>query len=63
MYYLRDGLKQPWLASTFALVAGLAALFTTPFTQPNSMAVVLKSQFGDPDVGGRPGDHACWPGS
>ena len=32
----------------FAAVAGLAALFTTPFTQPNSMAVVLKSQFGVP---------------
>jgi AGCS family alanine or glycine:cation symporter len=48
MYYLRDGLKKPWLASTFALIAGLAALFTTPFTQPNSMAIVLKSQFGLP---------------
>ena len=29
-------------------MAGLAALFTTPFTQPNSMAVVLKSQFDVP---------------
>ncbi|MCU0257374.1 MAG: alanine:cation symporter family protein [Vicinamibacterales bacterium] len=26
----------------------LAALLTTPFTQPNSMAIVLKSQFGVP---------------
>jgi AGCS family alanine or glycine:cation symporter len=48
MYYLRDGLKAPRLAAAFALIAGLAALFTTPFTQPNSMAVVLKSQFGLP---------------
>jgi len=32
----------------FAGVAGLAALLTTPFTQPNSMAVVLESQFGVP---------------
>ena len=48
MYYLRDGLKSRWLAGTFALVAGVAALVTTPFTQPNSMAVVLKSQFAIP---------------
>jgi AGCS family alanine or glycine:cation symporter len=45
MYYLRDGLKQPWLAWTYALVAGVAALTTTPFTQPNSIAVVWQSQF------------------
>jgi AGCS family alanine or glycine:cation symporter len=48
MYYLRDGLKQPWLAWTYALVAGVAALTTTPFTQPNSIAVVWKSQFDIP---------------
>jgi AGCS family alanine or glycine:cation symporter len=48
MYYLRDGLRSPWLAATYATVAALAALFTTPFTQPNSMAVVLKSQFAVP---------------
>ena len=39
MYYLRDGLKSPGLAWTYALVAGVAALTTTPFTQPNSIAV------------------------
>lgn len=44
MYYLRDGLHQPALASLFAVVAGLACLFTTPFTQTNSVAVVLDSQ-------------------
>jgi AGCS family alanine or glycine:cation symporter len=48
MYYLRDGMKMPWLASTFALVAGVGALTTTPFTQPNSIAVVLDSVFGIP---------------
>jgi AGCS family alanine or glycine:cation symporter len=48
MYYLRDGLRAPKLAAVFAAVAGLAALFTTPFTQPNSMAVVLKSEFNVP---------------
>jgi AGCS family alanine or glycine:cation symporter len=48
MYYLRDGLRSPALAWIYALVAGVAALTTTPFTQPNSMAVVLESQLGVP---------------
>jgi alanine or glycine:cation symporter, AGCS family len=48
MYYLRDGLKSPALAWTFALVAAVAALTTTPFTQPNSMALVLNSVVGIP---------------
>jgi len=51
MYYLRDGLRSPALAWTYALVAGVAALTTTPFTQPNSMAVVLESQLGIPTWG------------
>jgi AGCS family alanine or glycine:cation symporter len=46
MYYLRDGLKSPALAWTFALVAGVAALTTTPFTQPNSIAIAVNSVFG-----------------
>ena len=48
MYYLRDGLKSPALAWTFALVAGVAALTTTPFTQPNSIAIAVNSVFGVP---------------
>jgi len=48
MYYLRDGLKFPALAWTFALVAAVAALTTTPFTQPNSMALVLDTVVGIP---------------
>jgi alanine or glycine:cation symporter, AGCS family len=50
MYYLRDGLRSPWLAWTFALVAAVAALTTTPFTQPNSMALVLNSVVGIPKL-------------
>ena len=65
MYYLRDGLKSPTLAWIYALVAGVAALTTTPFTQPNSIADVLRAQVGDSDdrLGHRPrradvaGDH------
>ncbi len=48
MYYLRDGLRSPFLAWLFALVAAVAALTTTPFTQPNSMALVLDSVVGIP---------------
>ncbi len=45
MYYLRDGLRSPRLAWVYACVAGVAALTTTPFTQPNSMAVALQAEF------------------
>jgi alanine or glycine:cation symporter, AGCS family len=45
MYYLRDGMKSPVLAWVYALVAGVAALTTTPFTQPNSIAVALEAEF------------------
>ena len=50
MYYLRDGLRSPFLAWLFALVAAVAALTTTPFTQPNSMALVLDSVLGIPRI-------------
>jgi AGCS family alanine or glycine:cation symporter len=48
MYYLRDGLKSPALASVYALLAGIGALTTTPFTQPNSIAVAVNAVFGVP---------------
>jgi AGCS family alanine or glycine:cation symporter len=48
MYYLRDGLKSPALAWVYALLAGVGALTTTPFTQPNSIAVAASSVFGVP---------------
>jgi alanine or glycine:cation symporter, AGCS family len=48
MYYLRDGLRSPALAWLFAFVAAVAALTTTPFTQPNSMALVLDTVVGIP---------------
>jgi AGCS family alanine or glycine:cation symporter len=50
MYYLRDGLGSPALAWLFAFVAAVAALTTTPFTQPNSMALVLDSAIGIPRI-------------
>ncbi|HVJ30367.1 MAG TPA: amino acid carrier protein, partial [Gammaproteobacteria bacterium] len=48
MYYLRDGLKSPALAWVYALLAGVGALTTTPFTQPNSIAVAINAVFGVP---------------
>jgi AGCS family alanine or glycine:cation symporter len=50
MYYLRDGLRSPFLAWLFACVAAIAALTTTPFTQPNSMALVLNTVVGIPTI-------------
>jgi len=48
MHYLRDGLGLRRLGWVYALVAGVAALTTTPFTQPNSIAVVLQSELRVP---------------
>jgi AGCS family alanine or glycine:cation symporter len=45
MYYLRDGMKSPALAWIYAAVAGIAALTTTPFTQPNSIGVAMDYVF------------------
>lgn len=48
MHYLRDGMKMPRLGWLYALIAGVAALTTTPMTQPNSIALVWNSEFGVP---------------
>jgi len=48
MQYLRNGLGLPRLGWLYALIAGVAALTTTPFTQPNSVAEVFWSQLGIP---------------
>jgi AGCS family alanine or glycine:cation symporter len=48
MFYLRDGLRSPPLALAYAVVAGIAALTTTPFTQTNSIALVMNTQVGVP---------------
>jgi AGCS family alanine or glycine:cation symporter len=50
MHYLREGLGLRRLGWVYALLAGIAALTTTPFTQPNSIAVVFESQFGVPTM-------------
>jgi AGCS family alanine or glycine:cation symporter len=47
-FYLRDGLGLRRLAWAYAFIAGIAALTTTPITQPNSIAVVWDSQFHVP---------------
>jgi alanine or glycine:cation symporter, AGCS family len=50
MIYLADGLKAPKLGWIYAFVAGIAALTTTPFTQPNSIADVMHSQWQIPKL-------------
>jgi AGCS family alanine or glycine:cation symporter len=48
MYYLEDGIGAKSLAKTYALLAGVAAILTTPFTQPNSIALVVHAWAGVP---------------
>jgi len=48
MHYLEQGLGLRWLGLLYAVVAGVASLTTTPFTQPNSIAVVFESELGLP---------------
>jgi alanine or glycine:cation symporter, AGCS family len=48
MTYLASGIGSRKLALAYAAIAGLAALTTTPFTQPNSVAVVFQSELGVP---------------
>jgi AGCS family alanine or glycine:cation symporter len=50
MHYLADGMNMPRLAWFYGLVAGVAALVTTPMTQPNSIANVLQSKLGLPTL-------------
>ena len=59
MHYLRDGLGLRRLGWVYALLAGIAALTTTPFTQPNSIAVVLESQFRVPTLATGVRGRAC----
>lgn len=48
MHYLEQGIGSRRLGLTYAAIAGVAALTTTPFTQPNSIAVVFHSELGVP---------------
>jgi AGCS family alanine or glycine:cation symporter len=50
MHYLSEGLGLRRLGWLYALLAGVAALTTTPFTQPNSIAVVMQSELGVPTL-------------
>ena len=50
MHYLRDGLGLRRLGWVYALIAGVAALTTTPITQPNSIAIGFESHFHVPTI-------------
>ncbi len=46
MYYIKNGLKQPWLAYTFAVFATLATFGIGNMTQANSVASAFERSFG-----------------
>ena len=46
MYYIKNGLKNKWLAAIFAVFAMIACLGTGNATQSNSIAVALQSTVG-----------------
>ncbi len=48
MYYLRDGLGQPWLATLFAAFASVAAFGIGNMVQSNSVAHAMNETFGVP---------------
>jgi AGCS family alanine or glycine:cation symporter len=50
MHYLRDGLGLRRLGWVYALIAGVAALTTTPMAQPNSIAIGFESHFHVPTL-------------
>lgn len=53
MYYIKEGLKLPWLAGLLAFFMGCKPLFATTTIQSNSIALALKTQLGlDPWVSG-----------
>jgi AGCS family alanine or glycine:cation symporter len=48
MYYLRDGLRAPWLGVLFALFASIAAFGIGNMVQTNSVADAVATSFGVP---------------
>ncbi len=50
MYYIDKGLGLPWLGKLFALFAGIATFGIGNTTQANSIAGILKGNFGIPPI-------------
>lgn len=48
MYYIKNGLKLPWLASLFAIFAFLASFGIGNMTQSNSIATSMETSFNIP---------------
>ncbi len=46
MYYIKYGLRLPWLAGIFAFFMGCKPLFSTSSIQSNSIALVLRTELG-----------------
>jgi AGCS family alanine or glycine:cation symporter len=64
MYYLRDGLNSSFgrfLAGLFAVLGGCGVLFTTPMTQPNSVANSIAGQLETHGIGTGTTQIGKWP--
>jgi len=48
MYYLKNGLRIPFLGGVFALMLLIGNFFTSPLQQTNSIALVFQSKLGIP---------------
>ncbi|MDD4320458.1 MAG: sodium:alanine symporter family protein [Acidaminococcaceae bacterium] len=50
MYYIKNGMNSKWLASAFAFFGAFAAFGIGNMVQSNSVAMVVKENFGMPEV-------------
>ena len=50
MVYIRKGLNIKWLSIAFAISFSIKTLIATTSIQSNSMSIILKNQFGTPQI-------------
>ena len=50
MVYIRKGLNIKWLSTAFAISFSIKTLIATTSIQSNSMSIILKNQFGTPQI-------------
>ncbi len=50
MVYIKKGLKIKWLSTAFAVAFAIKTLIATTSIQSNSMSIILKNEFGTPQL-------------
>lgn len=50
MVYIRKGLNIKWLSTAFAISFSIKTLIATTSIQSNSMSIIIKNQFGTPQI-------------